>query len=105
MRATSDASTIVNLVHHSYFNLNYGHSIRDHLLQVNASTYTPTTRDLIPTGDIVPVRGTSYDFRVPRPLQTPSIGPDFLYDINFAIDRSAVGLSWAATIAAPNGGL
>jgi aldose 1-epimerase len=105
MQATTDASTIVNLVHHSYFNLNYCHSIRDHLLQVNASNYTPTTQDLIPTGDIVPVRGTRYDFRVPRPLETASIGADFLYDINFAIDRSAIGLSWAATIAAPSGGL
>ena len=90
MQATADASTIVNLVHHSYFNLHYGHSIRDHLLQVNARNYTPVTQDLIPTGDIVPVLDTRYDFRVPRPLESASTGSDFLYDINFAIDRSSV---------------
>lgn len=56
--------TIINVTQHSYFNLG-GHdkgSILDHTLKINADFYTPVTRDLIPTGEILTARGTPLDF-------------------------------------------
>lgn len=63
--ARTDAPTLVNLAHHSYFTLQRGASSRDHILQVNADSYTPVDAGSIPTGEIRPVEGTPYDFRAP----------------------------------------
>jgi aldose 1-epimerase len=64
MSATTDKPTIVNLVHHSYFNLG-GHDSGDVLrqeLKIRAEGYTPVDGALIPTGEILPVKGTAFDF-------------------------------------------
>lgn len=66
--ATTDAPTIVNLTHHSYFNLD-GHnsgSVLNHKLQINGEAYLPVDQTLIPTGEIKPVEGTPMDFRQPH---------------------------------------
>lgn len=62
--ATTDAPTIVNLVHHSYWNLSGDptKSINNHELMLAASHYLPTDIGLIPTGLISPVAGTPMDF-------------------------------------------
>jgi aldose 1-epimerase len=63
--AVSDRDTIVNLTNHAYFNL-AGHnsgSILEHKLWIKANQFTPTTQDLIPTGEIRDVTGTPMDFR------------------------------------------
>lgn len=99
--ATTDAPTIVNIAHHSYFTLHHGRSVRDHVLQVNAARYTPTDAALIPTGEIASVAGTPYDFRVPRPLSETRAAPDFFYDVNLVLDRAASGVVHAATVTAP----
>lgn len=69
--ATTDRTTVVNLVHHSYWNLSGDpqRDIHDHLLRLHASHYLPTDAGLIPTGEIRPVRGTPLDF-----TQTTAIG-------------------------------
>jgi aldose 1-epimerase len=68
MSATSDAPTIVNLVHHSYWNLagQASGSIKDHELAVEADRYLPVDEGSIPTGAFAPVEGTSFDFRPER---------------------------------------
>ncbi len=95
MEATTDAPTVVNLVHHSYWNLG-GHdsgSILDHQLRIPAAKYTPVDATLITTGEIASVVGTPLDFRVAK-----TIGADFGklaatkddpggYDHNFVIDE------------------
>lgn len=65
--ATTDAPTIVNLVHHTYWNLSGDPttSINDHVLTLNAPNYLPTDVGLIPTGEIAPVAGTPLDFTKP----------------------------------------
>jgi len=68
MTATTDAPTIVNMVHHSYWNL-AGHgsgSVADHELAVAADRYLPVDAGSIPTGVFAPVEGTPFDFRPER---------------------------------------
>jgi aldose 1-epimerase len=92
--AVSDRDTIVNLTNHSYFNL-AGHkagSILDHKVWIKANQFTPTTKDLIPTGKILEVEGSPMDFRTLKkigqdieakyePLQTAGG-----YDHNYILD-------------------
>ena len=91
--AVSDAATPINLTQHAYFNLKDGGKtgIGGHLLKLHASKYTHTDQWLIPTGKILPVAGTVYDFR-----EAKEIGKDLLktgtqppgYDDCFAIDAA-----------------
>ena len=70
MTATTDASTVVNLVNHAYFNLagqGAGDIMGQHL-QIEAAHYTPVDADLIPTGELRSVAGTAFDFRQPRTI-------------------------------------
>jgi aldose 1-epimerase len=64
---TTDAPTIVNLVHHSYWNLSGdpSQSVNGHQLTLDADHYLPTNVGLIPTGEILPVVGTPMDFTKP----------------------------------------
>lgn len=66
-KAITDAPTILNIVHHSYWNLSGDPttSINDHVMMINADGYLPTNVGLIPTGEIAPVTGTPMDFTKP----------------------------------------
>lgn len=68
--ATTDAPTILNVVHHSYWNLSGDPktSINDNVLQLNTPSYLPTDAGLIPTGEIAPVAGTPMDFTKPTAI-------------------------------------
>jgi aldose 1-epimerase len=63
--ATTDKATIVNLAHHTYWNLTGDptKTILDHELMLAADAYLPTDKGLIPTGQLAPVAGTPMDFR------------------------------------------
>ena len=76
--ATTDAPTIVNLAHHSYWNLSGdpNASINHHELMLAADQYLPTDAGLIPTGEIAPVSGTPMDFTTPTAIGA-RLGADF----------------------------
>ncbi len=64
MSAVSRSPTIVGMVHHSYWNL-AGHDageVRRQYLWLGADYFTPLDETLIPTGAIIPVKGTPYDY-------------------------------------------
>ena len=104
--ATTDKATPINLSQHTYWNLHGdGHgNILDHVLTLEASAYTPVDSTLIPTGEIVPVVGTPFDFRLPtavgarieRANQQLRFGKG--YDHNWVLDRPAGGLVRAARV-------
>jgi len=68
--ATTDKDTVVNLTQHSFFNLRgHGDSL-GHLMQINASRFTPVDGTLIPNGGLRAVAATSFDFRTPTSIGT-----------------------------------
>ena len=100
--AVSNADTIVNLTNHAYFNLRGAGTILDHELMLNADSFTPVSADLIPTGEVKSVAGTSMDFRSSRKIGS-EISSSGGYDHNFVLRdydgslRSAARLSEAST--------
>ncbi len=68
--AYTDKKTVVNLSHHSFFNLKgeAGGTITDHILTIKADNITPVDEFLIPTGELMSVEGTPFDFREPTAI-------------------------------------
>jgi aldose 1-epimerase len=104
--ATTDASTPVNVVHHSYWNL-AGHdsgTILDHELTLDASRYTPIDDSLIPIGHLEPVKGTPLDFREAKLIGRdiggfPAKGDEpGGYDHNLVLDGEAGDFRRAAVL-------
>jgi aldose 1-epimerase len=105
--ATTDKPTPVNLTNHSYFNLSAGkhETILQHELVIHASHYTPSTEELIPTGEIVPVQDLGFDFTQPK-----TIGKDIAgisgggYDHNYVLSNQSGELALAAELYDPESG-
>ena len=79
MEAVPDATTVINMVHHSYFNL-AGHAsgtVMGHEIRIAGDFYTPVDDELLPTGEVLAVAGTPFDFREHGPIgqRFDALGP------------------------------
>lgn len=110
--AGTDAPTVVNLSHHSYFNLSGegNETILDHMMKINASNFTPTDTGLIPTGEITTVVDTPLDFldynrigdRIGEDYEPLVLGGG--YDHNWVINASKT-VNIAAEVYSPASGI
>jgi aldose 1-epimerase len=113
MRAITDRTTIVNMAHHSYWNL-AGHdsgTIDDHELTLAADLYTPSApvpgADPVPDGTIEPVAGTPFDFskrtRIGEHLRTVGDEPAG-FDHNWVVRGEPNVMRPVATVRDPKSG-
>jgi aldose 1-epimerase len=106
--ATTDRKTVVNLTHHSYFNLRGSGDVLGHIVTINADKFTPVDGGLIPTGELRPVAGTPFDFMTPSAIgarigqtQDEQIVLGQGYDHNWVLNKRGSELSLAAKVHEP----
>ena len=109
--ATTDAPTIINMVHHTYWNLSgdLRQSILDHVMHIEADHFLPTDAGLIPTGETASVEGTPLDFtqphvvgdRIDAPFEALTLAGG--YDHCWVL-REAAGMKRAACVVHPPSG-
>jgi aldose 1-epimerase len=68
----SDADTLVNVTNHSYFNLsgNARRDILNHSLMIKSDKFLELNNELLPTGEMLAVEGTPFDFTTERLINT-----------------------------------
>lgn len=111
-KATTDAPTVCNLSHHSFFNLKGegNGSILNHELMINGKFYTAINSALIPSGNFRAVKDTPMDFTVAK-----AIGKDINsdhpqmqfangYDFNWVLSKPIDQFGLAATVYEPTTG-
>ncbi len=109
---TTDAPTILNPTHHSYFNLtgDFAKTILDHQLTIDAESYTPVDAGLITTGKIEDVAETPMDFRTAKAIgeriddETEQLRFGKGYDHNWVIRGSHGTVRRAAELYDPSTG-
>ncbi|MEO5909497.1 MAG: aldose epimerase family protein [Pelobium sp.] len=110
--AQSDEKTVLNLTNHAYFNLSgEGDStILDHVLMVDADAITPVDNTLIPTGEMMDVSLTPFDFRKPTAIgdrineENEQLKSGKGYDHNFVLNKKG-GMQKVATVYSPKTGI
>lgn len=102
--AETDKKTIINLTNHSYFNLTGGkENIKNHELELKASQFTESI-DSIPTGEILKVEGTVFDFTSNKKLGKDIDKLPDGYDLNYVLDNNSGDLVFGGRLKEANSG-
>jgi aldose 1-epimerase len=110
-RAVTDAPTVVNLTNHIYFNLAGHGSAETQILQIEADAITATDAHQVPTGALMAVKGTAFDFRDPAPLgariraNEPQLRIARGYDHNYVLRKTEPGALEKAVVLSDPGGV
>ncbi len=99
----SDRTTLCNMAFHPYFCLDNSGDILSHRLQISASAYLATDSEKLPTGELVALADSAFDFRSSTPLDKLASAP--LLDHNFCLAREPAGLSPALCLQSDISGL
>jgi aldose 1-epimerase len=99
-----DRRTPISLVQHQYFNLGAGLDVLDHHVTIKASARSEVDGQLIPTGAILPVAGTDYDFRGGHTLRRVD-GSPIDCDLNLVLETGRDLAEPLATVKGPDGAL
>jgi len=110
--ATTDKKTVINLTHHSYFNLKgkIDGDILDHFVTINASKFLPVDSNLIPMGELWEVAGSPFDFTQPKAIgerindDNEQLKLGLGYDHCWVIDRENDELILVASVMEPTSG-
>ena len=113
--ATTNKKTIINLTNHGYFSLagiaDPTPTVDDLICEINADFFIPVDNTCIPTGEILKVEGTPFDFRKPKAVgqdidaDNEQIKNGNGYDHCYVLNKKEEGeLSFAARITEPNSG-
>lgn len=99
-------ATPISLAQHTYWNL-AGHNsgnVLDHLVQIWGAHVTPVDQYTIPTGEIMPVKGTPFDFTTQKKIGTSIREVGLGYDHNYVLDcgEEKSGLKHAAEVKDPS---
>ena len=108
MSATTDKTTLANMVHHTYWNLSGegSGSIEDHVLTLHADKYTPGD-PMVPTGKIKAVKGSAFDFTTAKAIgkDLKAAGGDPVgFDHNFVVNGDANKMREVAVLKDPKSG-
>lgn len=96
--ASCDRPTVVNLTHHSYFNLNNGiGDIKDHEVRIYGSWILDQDDNLVANGDLSSVADTEFDFHESATLRG-RLRKIPEYDKSFVAEKDGVSLSLMAEV-------
>jgi aldose 1-epimerase len=96
----SDKTTLFNPTNHTYFNLsgNCKQDISQHSLKIDSSRFLEVTQQLLPTGNLLDVKDTVFDFKTGRKIMeginstdTQNIIAGKGYDHTFVLDSNNNG--------------
>lgn len=96
--AETDKTTVVNLTNHTYFNLTAGkENILNHELELTSTKMTEMVEQ-IPTGKIIPVEGTPFDFTTAKKINHKIDEVPMGYDDNFVLDNDSGELKYLGSL-------
>ncbi len=102
--ATTDKPTHVNLTNHAYFNLSSKENIYDQQVLIVADKITETNSDILPTGKLIDVKDTPYDFTKMHAIGDRINKTEVGYDHCYVFDKAENNLAPAAKVYDPNSG-